>query len=204
MIVDTERVKFNRGLVHTPVELSNFQYPTVNWKYASAQWVLAHAESTNDTLRNIIMQCPIVGEHKRILLDVKVQDLVPSKTSCIAGWHLDGPENPLHNSKPEIHHLYIHEEGGETEFIADEFELEINSKMCQGDIVKMISEDVKITKTVAGSFTTFTRFDFHRGINVKKPMRRLLVRLTETDVILPRNKPYTHAVGTVDNALEIA
>lgn len=197
MTAATKTVKFNRGLKNTPVELSNFEYPTVNWKYASAKWVLSHAESTNDTLRNIIMQCPIIGNHKRILIDVKVQDLVPSKTSCIPGWHLDGPENPLHDSKPEIHHLYIHEEGGETEFIRDEFKLEVNGVMSQRDIVKMIPDDVRTTKATAGHFTTFTRFDFHRGINVKKPMRRLLVRLTETDVILPRNKPYTGAVGTV-------
>lgn len=199
MIVDTKRVKFNRGLVHTPVELSNFQYPTVNWKYASARWVLSHAESTNDTLRDIILQCPIVGKHKRILLDVKVQDLEPSKTSCIAGWHLDGPENPLHDSEPEIHHLYIHEEGGETEFISNELNLDVDSTMSQKEIVDMIPKDVNITKSVAGCFTTFTRYDFHRGINVKNPMRRLLVRLTETDVILPRNKPYVHAVGTPNN-----
>lgn len=199
MTAVTKKVKFNRGLKHTPVKLENFEYPKVNWKYASAKWVLSHAESTNDTLRDIIFQCPIVGNHKRILLDVKVQDLVPSKTSCIAGWHLDGPENPLHDSKPEIHHLYIHEEGGETEFISDELDLEVNDSMLQKDIVSMIPDDVNITKSVAGCFTTFTRFDFHRGINVKKPMRRLLVRLTETDVILPRNKPYVHAVGTVDN-----
>jgi len=196
MTAVTKKVKFNRGLKYTPVELNKFEYPKVNWKYASAKWVLAHAESTNDTLRDIILQCPIEGNHKRILLDVKVQDLVPSKTSCIPGWHLDGPENPLHDSKPEIHHLYIHEEGGETEFIKDEFDLKVNDKMTQKQIVGMIPDDVNVTKCSAGYFTTFTRFDFHRGINVKKPMRRLLVRLTETDVILPRNKPYLHAVGT--------
>jgi len=199
MTAVTKNMKFNRGLKHTPVKLENFEYPKVNWKYASAKWVLSHAESTNNTLRDIILQCPIVGNHKRILLDVKVQDLVPSKTSCIAGWHLDGPESPLHDSNPEIHHLYIHEEGGETEFISDELDLEVNDSMSQKDIVNMIPDGVNITKSMAGCFTTFTRFDFHRGINVKKPMRRLLVRLTETDVILPRNKPYLHAVGTVDN-----
>jgi hypothetical protein len=191
----TAVIKFNRGLKHTPVKIKNFEYPTVNWKYASAKWILSHAESTNNTLKDIILQCPIVGNHKRILIDVKVQDLVPEKTSCIPGWHLDGPENPLHDSKPEIHHLYIHEEGGETEFISDEIELKIDNGMSQKEIVDMIPKNASITKSVAGCFTTFTRFDFHRGINVEKPMRRLLVRLTETDVIIPRNKPYIHAVG---------
>jgi len=74
--------------------------------------------------------------------------------------------------------------------------IEVTDVMGQKDIVDMIPDDVSVTKSLAGYFTTFTRFDFHRGINVKKPMRRLLVRLTETDVILPRNKPYIHAVGS--------
>jgi hypothetical protein len=196
MIAATEKVLFNRGLIFTPVELKTFEYPTVNWKYASAEWVLSQSESTNNTLRDIIQQCPIVGNHKRILLDVKVQHLVPSKTSCIPGWHLDGPGNPLHPSLPEVHHLYIHEEGGETEFIDEQFDLEIDDTMQQRDIVRLIPDDLKVTKARAGFFTTFTRYDFHRGINVVKPMKRLLVRLTETDVILPNNKPYLNAVGT--------
>jgi hypothetical protein len=196
-----DKVRFNRGLVQSPVELSDFEYPTVNWKYASLEYVLKH-RSTNETLRYIISQCPIRKQHKRVLIDVKVQNLVPSKTSCIPGWHLDGPENPLHPSRPEVHHLYIHEKGGETEFIADSFELGIDGGMKQHEIVKMIPENVSVTKSVAGCFTSFTRFDFHRGINVKKPMKRLLIRLTETDLILPRNKPYLGAVGSVDISSE--
>lgn len=74
--------------------------------------------------------------------------------------------------------------------------LDRKRKNTMKEIVDMIPDDVNVAKCSAGYFTTFTRFDFHRGINVKKPMRRLLVRLTETDVILPRNKPYLHAVGT--------
>jgi hypothetical protein len=190
-----DKVKFNRGFVHSPVELSTFEYPTVNWKYASLEYVLEHP-STNQTLRDIISQCPLMNQHKRVLIDVKVQNLIPSKTSCIPGWHLDGPENPLHPSRPELHHLYIHEQGGETEFIADSFKLDIDVDMKQREIVKLIPDNVSVTKTVAGHFTTFTRFDFHRGINVKKPMKRLLVRLTETDLILPSNKPYLGAVGS--------
>jgi hypothetical protein len=195
MTAVTKKVKFNSGLQYTPVELLNFEYPTVNWKYASLGYVLDH-DTTNETLRNIIFQCPIMNTHKRILIDVKVQHLTPLLTSCIPGWHLDGPGNPLHPSKPEVHHLYIHEEGGETEFIEDEFELEIDENIPHSDIVKMVPDNLSITKAKAEHFTTFTRFDFHRGINVSRPMKRLLVRLTETDIITPRNKPYLNAIGT--------
>jgi hypothetical protein len=93
-----------------------------------------------------------------VLIDVKVQDLIPSKTSCIPGWHLDGPENPLHQSRPEVHHLYVHETGGETEFIGDEFVLDIDHDTKQSDIVKKIPHGVSVIRAVAGSFTTFTRF----------------------------------------------
>lgn len=187
-------VRFNQGVKEVPVKIQNFEYPKVNWKYASLQHVLKQ-ESTNDTIKQIVEQCPLYNQHKRILIDIKVQHLVPELTSCIPGWHLDGPGNPLHPSKPELHHLYIHEEGGETEFIGEPFDLEISNEMSHSDIVKLIPEGLKVIKVKAGSFTTFTRFDFHRGINVKKPLKRLLVRLTETDTIQPNNKPYLNAVG---------
>jgi hypothetical protein len=190
-----EKVRFNEGLRFTPVELRDYSTPTVNWKYASLDHVIRHP-STNKTIIQIVEQCPLKLQHKRILIDIKVQHLTPDITSCIPGWHLDGPGNPLHPSKPELHHLYIHEEGGETEFIADQFELELDDQMQHNEIVKMIPPNVGITKTKAMNFATFTRFDFHRGIKVKKSMTRLLVRLTETDIILPNNKPYKNAVGT--------
>ena len=190
-----ERVKFNQGLQFTPVVVEDFEMPTVNWKYALLKHVQDHP-STNKTVAQIISQCPLRGQHKRVLIDIKVQHLTPDVTSCIPGWHIDGPGNPLHPSKPEVHHLYIHEEGGETEFIAEPFELEIDEEMSHAQIVKLIPSNIKITKTKACQFATFTRFDFHRGINVQKPMTRLLVRLTETDTILPSNKPYKNAVGT--------
>lgn len=190
-----EKVRFNEGLRFTPVVIEDYSAPTVNWKYASLEHVMSDP-STNKTITQIVEQCPLKRQHRRVLIDVKVQYLTPDVTSCIPGWHIDGPGNPLHPSKPELHHLYIHEEGGETEFIADPFELEIDSQMHHNEIVKMIPSNVRITKTKARNFATFTRYDFHRGINVSKPLKRLLVRLTETDTILPNNKPYKNAVGT--------
>lgn len=196
MIAATKEVLFNSTLVSNHVNLDHFEYPTVNWKYADIEFVLEQT-STNETLRSIISQCPLVGKYKRILIDVKVQNLVPDRTSCIPGWHLDGPGNPLHPSNPELHHLYIHETGGETEFIAEEFSLAITPDMSPQEISSMIPSGLRITKAKSGHFTTFTRFDFHRGINVSKSMKRLLVRLTESDTILPRNKPYKNAVGSI-------
>lgn len=189
--------KFNNTIFEgfPEVRISNFQYPSVNWKYASLRHVLDH-ETTNETLRDIISQAPLIGNHKRILVDVKVQNLEPSQTSCIPGWHLDGPGNPLHPSSKERHHLYIHEEGGETEFIAEAFYLNISQTMSMKEIVDMIPDGLPVMKVKPRRFTSFTRFDFHRGINVAKPMKRLLVRLTETDVIKPNNVPYTGAVGS--------
>jgi hypothetical protein len=186
---------FDFPLSFRQVILEDFEYPTVNWKYADLDFVLNH-ESTKKALRSIISQCPLQRKHKRILIDVKVQNLVPEKTSCIPGWHLDGPENPLHNSKPEIHHLYIRETGGETEFINQKLSFEhVHSETKQSELVKQIPHNVSITKARAGYFTTFSRFNFHRGIHVKNPMKRILVRLTETDTIRPRNIPIDRFYG---------
>ena len=54
-----------------------------------------------------------------------------------------------------------------------------------------------ITTAREGFITTFTSLDFHRGVYATKPTRRLLVRLTETNIILPRNKPQAPSQGAI-------
>ena len=169
----------------------SIEYCKHDWKYADAGFVY---EGLPKSLQQIVDQAPLVGGYKRTLIDMKVQDLVPTTTSCIAGWHLDGPSNPMHDSRGETHHLFIHG-GGATEFVDQSLMIRVTPDMNQRDLVAQIPEDVAVMAIPEDSFNTFTRWDFHRGINVDKPTRRLLIRLTETDIVLPRNKPYTRSVG---------
>jgi len=162
-----------------------------DWKYADIEYLFPRLPST---LQHVVEQAPLKGGYKRTLLDIKVQLLVPEKTSCIPGWHLDGPENPLHDSQPEVHHLFVRG-GGPTEFIDQELTLQVQPDMNQRELVAQIPDEVSIKPIGLNAFHSFTRFDFHRGVNVAKPLTRLLIRVTETDTILARNKPFTQAVG---------
>lgn len=179
-------IRFNSKLPHiTPVTVSGKEMPDTNYKYAGFDYVY---RNTNDFVRSILDQAPIYGDHRYVLVDVKVQHLTPEKHSCIPGWHLDGPENPLHDSQPEIHHLFV-TGGGSTEFIAEPVMLEVDPNDKQKDIVARIPDNVAIIEAEQNAFNTFTRFDFHRGILAKELLTRLLIRVTESDVIRPRNKP---------------
>jgi hypothetical protein len=159
--------------------------PEANYKYAHFDYV---CHNTNDFVRSILDQAPIQGKHKHVLVDVKVQHLTPEKHSCIPGWHLDGPENPLHNSLPDVHHLFVIG-GGSTEFIDEPVTLYVEKEHKQKEIVAKIPDTVKVREIEQECFNTFTRFDFHRGILAKKSLTRLLIRVSETDVIRPSFQP---------------
>ena len=92
----------------------------------------------------------------------------------------------------EVHHLCVLN-GPQTEFIDEPLHLPGKYP----DIVKMIPQDVKITQAKEWFIATFTSLDFHRGVFATKPTRRLLVRLTETNIIQPRNKPQRPSQGAI-------
>lgn len=159
-------------------------FPPEDFKYADVDFVYPR---TNGLVKHIIETAPLTGRFKRVLIDVKVQDLHPEICSCLPGWHLDGSMREI-----EVHHLCVLN-GPQTEFIDEPLHL----PGTYPDNVKMIPQDVKITTAREGFITTFTSLDFHRGVYATKPTRRLLVRLTETNVILPRNKPQPPSQGAI-------
>lgn len=169
-------------LPNQPVDVRDI--PPHDYKYADVDYVYLR---TNGLVKTIIETAPITGRFKRVLIDVKVQDLHPEICSCLPGWHLDGSMREI-----EVHHLCVLN-GPQTEFIDEPLHL----PGVYPDNVKMIPADVKITKAREGFITTFTSLDFHRGVYATKPTRRLLVRLTETNVILPRNEPQPPSQGAI-------
>jgi len=171
----------------TPLEFINTSladFPTEDFKYADADFVYPR---TSWMVRYIIDTAPLTNRFKRVLVDVKVQDLRPEICSCLPGWHLDGSMKEL-----EVHHLYVFN-GPQTEFIDEPLHLPGKYP----DIVPMIPQSARIKPTREGFITTFTSRDFHRGVYATKPTLRLLVRLTETNVIQPRNKAQAPSQGAI-------
>lgn len=168
----------------TPLQLSEWidhldYFPSEDFKYADLNFVYPR---TSSLVRQIVDKAPITGRFKRVLIDIKVQDLHPEICSCLPGWHLDGSMQEI-----EVHHLCVLN-GPQTEFINQPLFLDRRHE---------IPDDVAVTTAREGFITTFTSLDFHRGVFATKPTRRLLVRLTETNIIQPRNKPQPPSQGAI-------
>lgn len=169
-----------------------FELPADDWKYAPIDLVYPQLPPF---FQSILDQAPIVGKHKRILVDFKVQHLTPDTESCIPGWHLDGPPTPLHYSAPENHHLFIMG-GAPTEFVGQKLVLSVPDwGTHQKDLLAQIPEDGAVETIGLDAFYSFTRFDWHRGVFADQPLTRVLIRVTETDVIQPVRHPVKSGVG---------
>lgn len=160
-----------------PVDVRDF--PPEDFKYADVDFVYPR---TNGLVKTIIETAPLTNRFKRVLIDIKVQDLHPEICSCLPGWHLDGSMQEI-----EVHHLCVLN-GPQTEFINEPLFLDQHHN---------IPDDVAVAPAREGFITTFTSLDFHRGVFATKPTRRLLVRLTETNIIQPRNKPHPPSQGAI-------
>lgn len=116
-------------------------------------------------------------DYKNTLLDFKVRTLNAGECGCpLEGWHIDVTRNPNHNSKPDRHIIYSTIVG--TEFMTDRIETDAQ------DFANVdIPHDVKIWRSPADSIVMYDRFNLHRGPIVEKPCKRVLIRLTQTDII---------------------
>ncbi|SCW95369.1 hypothetical protein [Ancylobacter rudongensis] len=165
-------------------------WPVDDWKYADVEFVYPR---TTDLVRTVIDRAPITGKFKRVLIDVKVQDLTPEFCSCIPGWHLDGAF-PKPGALPDHHHLFVMN-GPLTEFIDEPVACEVSYPVDMPAILRQIPRNVRIGTCAPNAITTFTSYDFHRGVTASAPTRRLLVRLTETNTVFARNTPKAPSQG---------
>lgn len=191
---------FSMTFNHTPLQVTPLadlpaignDWPADDWKYADVQFVYSR---TTDLVRKVIDATPLKGGFKRVLIDVKVQDLTPEITSCIPGWHIDGafPEDGV---VPDHHHLFV-TNGPPTEFIGEPFTLSSTDPIKDHfrTLVGMAPKQLKVIACTPNAINTFTSYDLHRGVVAARPTRRLLIRLTETNTILAHNSPRRPSQG---------
>lgn len=114
-------------------------------------------------------------EHKRIVVDLKVREHDEGECVCIPGWHLDCTVNPNHSSRPENHIIYSTVVG--TEFVAE--------PVYAGDAThfrEVLRDDFATIAYPPNSIVQYSR-DLHRGPLMPRKGRRILLRITETDII---------------------
>jgi len=166
----------------------------VSFKYADYDYVYKYCD--NDYVRYVLNNIPIFGQHKRVLIDLKVHDLKPEFVPCVPGWHLDGSINPKKLPKqPEIFTLFVTGEHSLTEFLTKEIQLEVNDRwdfaMMSKACSRLVPKDYPSQSIPSCQFASYGDHYFHRGKLSTGYERRLLVRTTETDIIEPQNKIYT-------------
>jgi hypothetical protein len=176
-------ILLREGKVLSPLNLSGF--PSLNCKYASLKYVKTHA---NDYVRYVIDNIQLVGGYKYTLVDVKFQHIEKNKCPCIYGWHCDSVIDPFHPSKPETHHLFVSGKHCLTKFIAEPIELVVEPENTLRNFQKQIEEkypSVRIREVPSNTIVSYGRFDFHSGKYAEETEDRLLIRITETDLIRP-------------------
>lgn len=169
--------------------------PRATFKSAGLERVRAE---TTDYVRAVLDAVRLEGRHRRVVVDVKVSRIVPGRHPCIPGWHCDGVLDPDHPSRPEVHHLFVTGTACLTEFVAAPVELDIGPARSPQAFLAALNRqlealDPPVRSAPSCTVVTYGRFDLHRGAVGKGHETRLLVRVTETDLLQPSCAPRARA-----------
>ncbi len=119
------------------------------------------------------------GGFRSTLVDLKVVDLKVDQCTCMPGWHIDTVVNPRHPSKSENHLIFTSIFG--TEFVASPVVFS-KEKDHFSQVIGQIPNDNVFTAE-SNRVYRYNRLHLHRGPVVTSDCRRVLVRITETDII---------------------
>lgn len=160
------------------------------FKYADCNHVINKSKLVT---REILRSCPLVGSYEYNLVDIKIHSLEEGECPCLFGWHLDGTCNPFNLEKYSIYHLFlIGEEQSRTLFINNPVELEVignsDQELEQNYRKQLDSMKLNYSHAPENTWITFSSHDFHSGPIITSSTNRILIRVCETNHVLPRNK----------------
>lgn len=162
------------------IDFSKILYPHT---YRLTKYDTVYNESPIE-LRQLLSTAPITpGKYKRVLVDIKIQDLSPKVYSCLVGWHLDGKKH-TGNKDENTYHILTYG-GAPTEFIDGPIELP-NTITNQNSLARYIPCDHPVYKLPEYVWNTYTERDWHRGVNSSKPLTRIFIRIVETNYLKPK------------------
>lgn len=161
--------------------------PAATFKNAGLERVRAE---TTDYVRRVLDAVALRGQHRHVVVDVKVTDIEPGRPPCIPGWHCDSVLDPRHPSRPEVHHLFVTGSASLTEFVDGPVELEIGPARSPQAFLREVNRQLeelapRVRSAPSCRLVEYGRFHLHRGALGRGRERRLLVRVTETDLIRP-------------------
>ncbi len=170
-------------IIKTPIfTIGNIEHsPTI--KYGSLDFVL---QKSNKQVSKIIeTMCSVIqNKHSYIIVDVKVHDLKEKELPCLDNWHIDCVGRHDEPQKEEVHHLVLFGDCSLTSFIDGPIEIDVpNDKVINWNKLLV---DPPTFQIESNTIYTYGR-NLHKGMPATKNGRRLLIRITETDKINPRN-----------------
>lgn len=119
-------------------------------------------------------------QYKNIYFDFKVYDLKTGDCGCaLPEWHIDVTPNPNHPTKECRHLIYTTEIG--TEFLTGyKVRTSVTDfRLLLGDIEKRGGNTLQVPPDV---ISLYYRSNVHRAPIMTRDCKRVLIRLTETDV----------------------
>lgn len=160
--------------------------PLKEFKYKRWDWAFDRGvdKSVQPLLEKMFDNIPDSHKDMRWLVDYKVRDLVAGDCGCgLEGWHTDVVTNPNHPTKPDYHLIYSTIQG--TDFLTKPI------VVCQEDSHFMHCLETEHTTELekyslsapANAVHAYNRWQLHRGPKIIKDCRRMLLRLTDTEVI---------------------
>lgn len=170
-------LRFFQGDEFSTLPLAFLKYMPVERSYEHLPTVVK--EVLDEMLKLIT---PLRG--MRLLVDYKVRDLKAGEYGCpINNWHLDCVTDPRHKSQPETHLIFTTEFG--TEYITTPVEV-FSEEGNFNKTVERLRRDSTVIETLKvepNTITGYTRFNLHRGPLITRDCRRVVLRLTQTEVI---------------------
>lgn len=174
------------------LELDLFEYvdesfgslPVQEFKYKRWDWAWETVPSSVADLMTLIFDRIPKDDDMRWLVDYKVRDLKAGDCGCtLEGWHLDVTENPNHKSKPDVHLIYSTEIG--TDFLTQPMYVSPSHTHFSQVIApfNLNTLESKVVQAKPNTVSMYNRFQMHRGPRILKDCRRMLLRITATEVI---------------------
>jgi len=181
----------NKSCIAEPVSEKIVQEQKRAFKYAD---FFDTKKKASCYVRDILnqMEKHIENKHKYVLVDIKTSLLSAGNLPAYGFWHTDCTLNLKHESRPEHHVIFISGAGSQTEFVSSEMEIDFNdidlkkwSPLYEEKVFAAIANSkAKLEKINERQLYSYGR-DLHRACPATFSGPRILVRMTETDLIRP-------------------
>lgn len=167
-------------------ELCLSSYTSQNYRLANINKVYKREIG----LHNILDKAPLLNNRKRVLVDVKVQDLTEGQyTTVNKSWHIDGKSNIEYPDENKNNHYHIITWGGAPTLFLDQALTLIlrssqNSQSSQSRYAKDTNFDIlSCYKLKPFIWHTYGEYDWHRCGRADKECTRTFIRIVETNYI---------------------